>query len=89
MLGKVDDKRELSLLVARIERLANNPEVQGKALTGELRGHRSVRAAGQRYRIAYRIVSTPHQVVVVAVGRRKEGDKGDVYARLARVLGRR
>lgn len=56
MLEAVQDRRERELLLERIEALATDPELQGKALLGELRGHRSVRAVGQRYRIVYRVL---------------------------------
>jgi len=89
MLVDIRDRRERRLIVTRIERLMQDPEAQGKALTGEFRGCRSVRAGGQRYRIVYRVSASKRQVAVIAVGRRREGDKRDVYTRLARVLGRR
>ena len=56
MLEAVRDRRERELLPRRIEELAEAPELQGKALLGELRGHRSVRAVGQRYRVIYRVL---------------------------------
>ncbi|MBP7864819.1 MAG: type II toxin-antitoxin system RelE/ParE family toxin [Acidobacteria bacterium] len=82
-LRRIEDRRVRGLLVKRIDRLAENPGQQGKELHGELRGLRSVRAAGQRYRILYRIEGAT--VTGVAVGRRKEGDRSDIY-RLARTL---
>ena len=42
-------------------------------------GYRSIRAVGQRYRIIYQIVQDKVLVIVVGIGRRKEGDKRDVY----------
>jgi len=54
-------------------------------LIGELAGFRSVRAAGQRYRIVYRVERRETTVLIVAVGRRRSGDKGDIYE-LARKL---
>ena len=55
LLSKIKDKREQQVLKKRIEKLALEPEKQGKALSGRLKGYRSVRALGQRYRIVYRI----------------------------------
>ncbi|MEM7592054.1 MAG: type II toxin-antitoxin system mRNA interferase toxin, RelE/StbE family [Cyanobacteria bacterium P01_A01_bin.83] len=55
LLRKVKDKREQQGLKKRIEKLASEPEKQGKALSGKLKGYRSVRALGQRYRIVYRV----------------------------------
>lgn len=66
--------------MARLEKLKYEPDKQGKALSEELSGYRSVRAVGQRYRIIYRIEEEQVVVVVVGIGRRKEGDKRDVYA---------
>jgi len=54
-------------------------------LTGELAGHRSLRAAGQRYRILYRVERNQVLVLVVAVGIRREGSRSDIYE-LARKL---
>ena len=69
----------------RADQLARSPEQQGKPLIGELAGFRSVRAAGQRYRIVYRVERREIIVLIVAVGRRRSGDKGDIYE-LARKL---
>ncbi len=85
MLEAVQDRRERDLLLKRIEELAESLELQGKALLGELRGHRSVRAVGQRYRVVYRVVREEILVLVVGAGRRKEGDKRDVYEVLERM----
>ena len=64
----------------------NKREKQGKALSEELTGYRSIRAVGQRYRIIYQIVEDKVLVVVVGIGRRKEGDKRDVYTVTMRLL---
>ncbi len=52
---------------------------QGKALVGRLKGYRSIRALGQRYRIVYRVDKSKIIVVIVGAGIRKEGDKKDIY----------
>ncbi|GGO41488.1 type II toxin-antitoxin system RelE family toxin [Deinococcus humi] len=85
MLEAVTDRRERDALLERIEALAADPEMQGKALLGELRGHRSVRAVGQRYRIVYRVIRDEVVVLVIGVGRRREGNRRDVYAQLERL----
>lgn len=85
MLVAVRDRRVQRLLARRIDSLAQEPDKQGKPLTGELSTLRSVRAAGQRYRILYRIEAERIVVLVVALGLRKEGDRRDVYE-LARKL---
>ncbi len=79
LLAAIRDKRELNLLISRIAQLEQNPEQQGKALRENLVGYRSLRAVGQRYRIVYRIEEDAVLVVVVALGRRKDGDRKDVY----------
>lgn len=71
--------------MAVIDRLAEDPVEQGKALIGELAGCRSVRAVGQRCRVIYRLPDERVVVCVVAVGIRREGSRDDVYA-LARKL---
>lgn len=77
MLEAVRDRRERELL-ERIEALVQDPELQGKALVGGLRGYRSVRAVGQRYRIVYRVQRGEVLVLVLGVGRRQAGSKRDV-----------
>lgn len=80
MLRSVSDRRVREILGRRIDGLARDPDRQGKPLTGELAGLRSLRAAGQRYRILYRVEAERVVVLVLAVGIRKQGDKKDVYA---------
>jgi mRNA interferase RelE/StbE len=85
MLREISDRRIREKIVAVIDRLADDPEKQGKALVGELTGFRSVRAVGQRYRIIYRLIEDRIVVCIVAVGIRRDGSRKDVYA-LARKL---
>ncbi len=87
-LREIRDTRVRTALDKRIMALAEEPEKQGKPLTDELRGYYSVRAVGQRYRIIYRVVRTGETVVVVLVGIRREGDRGDVYALAERLVRR-
>lgn len=88
MLRGVSDRRIRSQIVRRIERLSDDPEKQGKPLTGPLAGYRSLRVAGQRYRIVYRVDRGAVRVIVVAAGIRREGGRRDIY-RLAQRLVRR
>ena len=76
----IPDQRIRRLITQRVDQLAKSPEQRGKPLLGELAGLRSVRAVGQRYRIIYRVERKEVVVSIVAVAKRKEGDKGDVYA---------
>jgi mRNA interferase RelE/StbE len=88
LLSKIKDKKEQQGLKKRIEKLTSEPEKQGKALSGKLKGrseasalaYRSVRALGQRYRIVYRVDSSTITVLIVGAGIRKEGAKKDIYA---------
>ncbi|MBI2859784.1 MAG: hypothetical protein HYX90_12010 [Chloroflexi bacterium] len=48
----------------------------------------SARAAGQRYRVVYRIENTRKQVMVYMVGIRREGSRRDVYALAERLVQR-
>ncbi|WP_341736460.1 type II toxin-antitoxin system RelE/ParE family toxin [Microcoleus sp. CAWBG640] len=86
LFPEIKDRREQQLLLARLEKLKQEPEKQGKALSEELTGYRSIRAVGQRYRIIYQIVQDQVLVVVVGIGRRKEGDRRDVYTVTTRLL---
>lgn len=80
LLSKIKDKREKQGLKKRIEKLSSEPEKQGKALSGKLKGYRSVRALGQRYRIVYRVERSTITVIIVSAGIRKEGARKDIYA---------
>ena len=85
MLETIQDRRIREKIRDRIDGLAEEPEKQGKPLTGELTGFRSLRAVGQRYRIIYRIEEGKVLVLVMAMGIRKEGSGKDIYM-LARKL---
>jgi mRNA interferase RelE/StbE len=86
LLHAIPDRRVQQTIAARISRLAQEPEKQGKPLLGELAGYWNLRAVGQRYRIIYRVDRDRLLVLVVAVGIRKEGDKQDVYALAKRLI---
>lgn len=79
LLSDISDRRIREKIGAVIDRLTEDPEKQGKALLGELAGFRSIRAAGQRYRIIYQIRGNDVVVVIVAVGIRRDGAKDDIY----------
>ncbi|HSB68076.1 MAG TPA: type II toxin-antitoxin system RelE/ParE family toxin [Candidatus Methylomirabilis sp.] len=86
MLVAITDLRTRERIRQRIDGLAVDPDLQGKALLGEFQGCRSLRAAGQRYRIIYRVSQTQVQVLVVAIGRRAEGSRQDIYRLAQRLL---
>ena len=79
MLKSITDRRVRDLIVKRIDELTEEPEKQGKPLVAELSGYRSLRAAGQRYRIVYRVANDKIIVYIIAVGIRKEGSSTDIY----------
>ncbi|WP_333406361.1 type II toxin-antitoxin system RelE/ParE family toxin [Microcoleus sp. MON1_C1] len=86
MLEAVKDRREQEKLRDRIDQLKVEPQKQGKALVDNLSGFRSIRAVGQRYRIVYQVEQDRVLVVVVGLGRRKDGDKKDIYTILEKLL---
>jgi mRNA interferase RelE/StbE len=86
-LATIRDRRVQEGLKTSLRRLEYEPEKQGKPLSDELTGYRSIRAVGQRYRILYKLEEEQVIVVVVALGMRKQGDKKDVYE-LAKKLAR-
>jgi len=79
MLKSIKDRRIRSIICKKIDELDRHPESQGKPLVGELKTLRSVRVAGQRYRIIYRLEKEKIVVLVVALGIRKEGSKKDIF----------
>ena len=79
MLTGITDHRIREKIIAVIDRLAEEPEKQGKAMLGELAGFRSIRAVGQRYRIIYTVKNEEIIVIVVAVGIRRDGARDDIY----------
>lgn len=62
------------------------PKLMGKLLKGPLKELRSVRAAGQRYRIIYKVIDEEIVVIIITVGIRKEGDKKDIYELLKKYI---
>ncbi|MBI2870455.1 MAG: type II toxin-antitoxin system RelE/ParE family toxin [Candidatus Omnitrophica bacterium] len=86
VLSEITDRRVQGAIRDRIDGLAHDPGLQGKPLVGELRGYRSLRAAGQRYRIIYRVEKSKTLVLVVSLGIRREGDRQDVYALAKKLL---
>jgi mRNA interferase RelE/StbE len=85
-LHQIKDQRTLQKIRTRIQGLANEPEKQGKALIGALAGYRSLRAAGQRYRIIYQLDNGAVIIYVVLIGLRKEGSKADIYELAQRLV---
>ena len=87
-LAAISDRRTRAAIVRRIDTLAEEPAKQGNSLRGELSGFMSVRAAGQQYRVVYRVHDWEQRVVVYLVGIRREGSRQDVYALAQRLVRR-
>lgn len=84
MLADIADNRIRLKIVERADELSHEPQIQGKPLSNELQGYRSVRAVGQRYRIIYTINEQTVIVSIMWTGIRKEGSKHDVYSQASR-----
>lgn len=86
MLESVADRRIQERILKRAEQLRTDPEKQGKPLVAELAGYRSLRAAGERYRIVYQVVRSRVLVLVIGAGIRREGSSKDIYALARRLI---
>jgi mRNA interferase RelE/StbE len=78
MLLKVKNANTRAAILSKAKGLSVDPEAQGIALFGPLRGLRRIPAAG-RYRIVYRVIREKVEVLSLAVGLRKQDDKKDIY----------
>jgi mRNA interferase RelE/StbE len=87
-LEAVADRRTRSAIVRRIDAMAEEPKKRGKPLRGWLTGLLSLRTAGQRYRVIYKIDEGQKRILVYLVGIRKEGNRRDVYALAERLVKR-
>jgi len=80
MLAGVSDRRIRKKIFERAGGLVTEPGKKGKPLVGQLAGFRSLRVAGQRFRIIYRIEDDRIVVYIVAVCIRAEGSRKDIYS---------
>ena len=87
-LEAIADRRTRSAIVRRIDSLEEEPDKKGKPLRGWLTGFMSTRAAGQRYRVVYRVNNGDKRVLVYIVGLRMEGNRRDIYALAERLVQR-
>ena len=85
-LKAIKDRRLQASIAKAVDSLSGEPEKKGKPLQKDLAGYRSVRVAGQRYRVVYRIEADQVVVIVVYLGIRKEGDKKDVYTVVKKLI---
>jgi mRNA interferase RelE/StbE len=86
MVQGISDRRIREKIVTIIDRLAKEPDKQGKALISELQGFRSIRAVAQRYRIIYKVQQETVVVYVMAIGIRRDGDRNDIYSLAKRLF---
>ena len=86
LLASIKDRRIKQKLLDRIEELDHDPELQGEPLADDLKGYRSVRAVGQRYRIIYKIEEEQVLVHVSWLGLRREGSPDDVYSEATKAV---
>ena len=78
-IAKLDNKSQQQVM-EKLEILKEYPLKVGKALKGNLQNYRSIRSVGQRYRIIYQVKEAEIEVIAVAVGIRRDGEKkNDVY----------
>jgi len=85
-IAKLDNKSQQQVL-QKIEVLKQYPLKVGKPLKGNLEDYRSIRAVGQRYRIIYQVKENEIEVIIVAVGIRRDGDKKrDIYELMKKYL---
>lgn len=78
MFLKIKNVNTRAAIMNKAKSLSVDPEAQGIALVGPLRRLRRIPAAG-RYRIVYRVVKEKVEVLILAVGLRKQDDKKDIY----------
>jgi mRNA interferase RelE/StbE len=79
MVLEIVDRRIQEKILERMTALDTDSELQGKPLGDDLKGYRSIRAVGQRYRVLYRVERSNVTVVIVAAGIRKAGSREDIY----------
>ena len=85
-IAKLDNKSQQQVL-QKIEVLKQYPLKVGKPLKGNLQDYRSIRAVGQRYRIIYQVKENEIEVIIVAAGIRRDGDKKrDIYELMKKYL---
>ena len=77
-LNEIESKTR-NQIINKIEVLREESNLRGKPLKGILKEYRSIRAAGQRYRIIYKVEEKEVLVIVINIGIRKDGDKKDIY----------
>ena len=85
-LRNISDRRIQRVILELARTLSEEPDRKGAPLRDEFSGYRSIRAAGQRYRIIYRVDENLRSVIIIAMGLRREGDRRDIYALAQRLV---
>jgi mRNA-degrading endonuclease RelE of RelBE toxin-antitoxin system len=83
-IANLDGSIKAHLKKALVKKLAVDPQSYGTSLRAPLVGYYKHEFAG--HRIIYRIYPDRKQVVVCALGVRKQGDAADVYQQLTKVM---
>ena len=83
-LADIADGRQQKTIVGKMEYLQENPVAGGKPLAGPLSEYMSIRAG--KYRIIYDVDQEERKVIVYLVGRRRAGDRTDIYTLAKKLL---
>lgn len=89
LIASIKDRRVKRKLLDRIDELDHDPLLQGEPLEDELKGYRSIRAVGQRYRVIYKVEADRVLVFVFWLGLRREGSPDDVYVEATKATKKR
>lgn len=76
-LSKLGPAAAKEILTQIHKKLPEDPHAYGHPLTGELAGYYRLRVAG--YRVVYRVVDEKVWVLVLAAGKREEGNVDNIY----------
>ena len=82
-LKSLSNKTLQKKLLDAAEDLDIDPDKQGFPLVRDLKGLRSLHFS--RYRIIYKVQRPNRVVLVITVGRRKDGDDNDIYSLLKKL----
>ncbi len=83
-IKKIPDRRQQKAILDKLEYLQEEPVAIGKPLAKALAGYMSVRAG--RYRVIYEVDPSKKKVIIHLAGKRKEGDRTDVYVMAKKLL---
>lgn len=81
-LRKLGHAASVDILAAVQKKLTDKPEEYGEPLARELVGYRKLSV--RHWRVVYYVEETEILVLVLAVGKRAEGDHENIYAQITR-----